>query len=161
MLNIRAAESKDRDAVWNIFSEIVPLGETYVYPPDTSREDALRIWLEAPQAAYVAERNARILGTYYLKTNQPGRGSHVCNAGYMVAQSAQGQGIGQAMCAHSLDEAKRLGYSAMQYNLVVSTNLAAVRLWQKMGFEIAGRLPKAFQHARFGLVEAYVMYRLL
>lgn len=161
MLTIRPAEAADREAIWEIFRGIVPRGETYVYSPETDREQALRIWLEAPRKTFVAEQAGRILGTYYLKANQPGRGAHVCNAGYMVREEARRQGIGAAMCDHSLEEARRLGYLAMQYNLVVSTNEAAVRLWKTKGFEIAGRLPKAFDHAQFGLVEAFIMYRLL
>ncbi|HSR34512.1 MAG TPA: GNAT family N-acetyltransferase, partial [Anaerolineae bacterium] len=123
--------------------------------------EALRLWIEAPRATYVAERDGEIVGTYYLKTNQPGLGSHVCNAGYMVRSEARGEGVGKAMCTHSLEEARRLGYKAMQYNLVAATNRGAVDLWRKMGFEIVGTLPKAFNHARLGLVDAHVMYRLL
>lgn len=161
MLHIRPVEPKDYDAVWAIFSAVVSEGTTYAYPPDTSREDALRLWIDAPRACYVAERAGTVLGTYYIKTNQPGLGSHVCNAGYMVDAAARGQGVGRALCAHSLEEARRMGYHAMQYNLVVSTNEGAIRLWESMGFEMVGTLPDAFRHAEQGYVDACVMYRLL
>lgn len=161
MLTIREVEPRDHDAVWQIFHEIVSRGTTYAYVPDTGKEEALRLWIEKSRVCYVAEREGQIVGTYYIKTNQPGRGSHVCNAGYMVGSGARGEGIGRAMCGHSLKEARRLGYEAMQFNLVVATNRTAIRLWKDMGFEIVGTLPKAFDHAEEGLVDAYVMYRML
>jgi ribosomal protein S18 acetylase RimI-like enzyme len=109
----------------------------------------------------VAEREGEILGTYYLKTNQAGGGAHVCNAGYMVAEAARGQGIARAMCVHSQDEARELGYLAMQFNFVVETNRGAIALWQSLGFETVGHLPRAFRHPQAGLVDARVMYKWL
>ena len=158
---IRPARREDHEAIWDIFHAVVSEGTTYAYAADTGRDEALALWVEKPRACYVAEREGQILGTYYLKANQPGRGSHVCNAGYMVRAAARGQGIGRAMCAHSLEEARRMGYEAMQYNLVVATNHGAIRLWKRMGFEIIGTLPKAFAHAEEGKVDAHVMYRRL
>jgi ribosomal protein S18 acetylase RimI-like enzyme len=79
----------------------------------------------------------------------------------MVAPAARRFGIGLAMGEHALAEARRLGYSAMQFNFVISTNETAVRLWKRLGFRIVGTLPGAFRHSRKGLVDAYVMFRLL
>jgi L-amino acid N-acyltransferase YncA len=158
---VRLAKGSDRDAIWAIFHEVVAAGDTYPYPPETGREEGLRLWLEVPRATYVAEVDGVVLGTYYIKSNQVGLGDHVCNCGYMVAGRARGQGLGRAMCKHSMDEARRLGYRAMQYNLVVATNEGAVALWQKMGFEIVGTLPGAFRHATLGLVDAHVMFKSL
>ena len=158
---IRPATPDDADAIWAIFHEVVSTGDTYAYAPDTPRDEALRRWVEIPRATYVAVVEDEVVGTYYLKPNQPGLGAHVCNAGYMVAGRARGRGLGRAMCTHSLSEARRLGYRAMQYNLVVATNEGAVRLWERMGFEVVGRLPEAFHHPERGFVDALVMYRLL
>ncbi len=158
---IRAAVSEDSEAIWSIFHEVVSAGDTYAYAPDTSRSEALRIWMEEPQSTLVAEGEGGVVGTYCLKPNQPGLGSHVCNAAYMVAGRVRGQGVGRTMCEHSLVEARRLGYRAMQYNLVVATNEGAIRLWERMGFTITGRSPEAFRHVRGGFVDAVVMYRLL
>jgi len=161
MLDIRSAERRDHDAVWTLFHDVVSNGTTYAYPSDMGKVEGLRLWMENPRACYVAEREGAIVGTYDLKDNQPGRGAHVCNAGYMVRADVRGQGIGQALCEHALEAARRLGYKAMQYNLVVATNEAAVHLWKKMGFDIVGTLPEAFDHAEKGLVDAHVMYRRL
>lgn len=119
------------------------------------------VWLNKPTATYVAELDGAVVGTYTIKPNQPGLGSHVCNCGYMVSAAARGKGIGAAMGEHSQVEAWRLGFLAMQFNLVVSTNEDAVRLWSRLGFEIVGTLPGAFHHSRLGFVDAYVMYKWL
>lgn len=161
MIKIRNAHEEDFDAVWQIFHQVTSSGDTYPFSPDTGRAEARQVWIDAPRATYVAEYDGTIAGTYYIKTNQPGLGSHVCNAGYMVRRHARGRGVGKAMCAHSLDEARRLGYKAMQYNLVVATNVGAVHLYREMGFEIVGTLPQAFNHIERGFVDAHVMYRLL
>ena len=161
MPTVRPATPQDRDAVWRIFRAVVAEGTTYAYPADLSRAAGLQRWMEAPRACYVAEQEGRVVGTYYLKDNQPGRGAHVCNAGYMVQAEARGQGIGRRMCEHSLTKARRFGYRAMQYNLVVATNEAAIHLWKQMGFAIVGTLPEAFDHPEQGLVDAYVMFRQL
>lgn len=160
-LTIRPVTWDDWDAVWAIFHEVVRTGDTYAYPPDTTRADALSTWIGAARGTYVAEADGRVLGTYYIKTNQPGQGDHVCNAGYMVGSHARGRGVGEAMCRHSLTEARRLGYDAMQYNLVVATNEGAIRLWKRMEFEEIGRLPGAFRHPERGRVDALVLYREL
>src|SRR5436305_13454050 len=115
----------------------------------------------SPSATYVALAEGQMVGTYYLKPNQPGLGSHVCNAGYMVKGQARGQGVGRAMGLHSSLEARQAGFRAMQFNLVVATNEGAIKLWQDLGFSIIGTLPRAFNHRRLGLVDALVMYQLL
>ena len=107
------------------------------------------------------ERDGELLGTYYMRANQQGGGSHVANCGYMTAPAASGQGVARAMCAHSLDHARVRGFRAMQFNFVVGTNERAVALWQSFGFAIVGRLAQAFDHPRLGLVDAVVMYRML
>jgi ribosomal protein S18 acetylase RimI-like enzyme len=124
----RKANNQDFDQIWPIFHEIVTTGDTYAYPTDISKEQALHVWLKVPRETYVFEDDGRILGTYYLKTNQPGLGCHVCNCGYMVLSAARGRGLATAMCEHSQEIAKELGYKAMQFNFVASTNEGAVRL---------------------------------
>jgi len=158
---IRKAVEADWDQIWPIVNEVFSRGDTYAYAPDTDKGQGHKIWMDSPTATYAAVEGETILGTYYIKPNQPGLGVHVCNAGYMVSVNARGKGIGRAMCAHSLREAVRLGFNAMQYNLVAVTNVYAVKLWQDMGFEIIGTLPKAFNHKSKGLVDAHVMYQLL
>jgi len=160
-MNIREAEKSDWDSIWPIFSEIVKAGETYAYECDTTKEQAEIIWLDIPRKTFVVEENGNILGTYYIKTNQVGSGSHVCNCGYMVSSNARGRGLATLMCEHSQKIAVELGYKAMQFNFVASSNEGAVRLWNKLGFETVGRLPKAFNHPKNGYVDALIMYKWL
>jgi len=159
MVEIREATAGDRDAIWDIFREVVTARDTYAFDPGMSRHDALGYWFQADTRTYVAESRGRILGTYILRPNQSGGGSHVANAAFMVAPDARGQGIGRAMAEHCLSEARLLGFRAMQFNFVVSTNDSAVRLWQKLGFNIVGTLPGAFHHPEKGYVDVYVMFR--
>lgn len=161
MIEIRLAKDKDWVQIWPIVREVFQSGTTYAYSPETNKEKAYEIWMNTPTATYLALSDGIVAGTYYIRPNQPELGSHVCNAGYMVSSSARGQGLGRALCAHSLQEAVRLGFKAMQYNLVVVTNRYAIKLWQDMGFEIVGTLPRAFNHKEMGLVDAHIMYRLL
>ena len=160
-IKIRSATTKDHDAIWKIFHEIVSAGDTYALDPKMSREEALAYWFRADTRTYVAEKNGRIVGTYILKPNQLGSGSHVANAAFMVASDAQGTGVGRTMAVHCLHEARQSGFRAMQFNYVISTNTPAIRLWQELGFEIVGTLPGAFRHPEKGFVDVYVMYRAL
>jgi L-amino acid N-acyltransferase YncA len=161
-MNIRRATDADCDAIWKILHEVVSDGDTYALDPNISHHDALAYWFAPGTHTYVAEQSAvEIGGTYILRPNQLGGGSHVANAGFMVSASARGQGIGRAMAEHCLSEARRLGFRAMQFNYVISTNTAAIALWRDLGFKIVGTLPDAFKHPAKGYVEVYVMYRSL
>ena len=162
MFKIRPFEEADWPATWHILEPVFRVGDTYPFSPDITEEEACDAWVKAPSATFVAvdERN-QVIGTYYLKPNQPALGSHVCNCGYVVAENARGRGVGSAMCEHSQREAIAQGFRAMQYNLVVSTNEGAVRLWKRHGFHLVGTLSNAFQHRRFGFVDAFIMYKQL
>jgi ribosomal protein S18 acetylase RimI-like enzyme len=158
---IRLATSNDHDAIWAILEPMIRAGETYTLPREMSREEALEYWFAPEKETFVWEENGAVLGTYFLKPNQQGGGSHVANCGYVTSAAAQSRGIARAMCLHSLERAKQCGFRAMQFNFVVSTNERAVKLWLSLGFEIVGRLPHAFEHPELGLVDALVMYRQL
>lgn len=161
-MNIRRFDKeKDAEAVWEILNLVVKGGDTLVFAPDSSKEKMLTYWSTDDKFAYVCEIENQIVGTFYIKANQPDLGSHVANAGYLVHPNQRGKGIAEMMCKFSLEEARCLGFKAMQFNIVISTNEVAVRLWQKCGFEIIGRIPKAFQHQKLGLVDAFVMYQWL
>lgn len=159
-MEIRRATDDDFAAMWPIFAEVAAAGDSYPHSMDVSYDEAFRYWLRPPRISYVAiDDRANLVGMYYLRPNQETLGAHVANAGYCVAAPRRGEGIGKAICHHSIAESRRLGYLAMQFNLVVSTNDRAIAVWKKCGFEIVGTLPKAFRHKEQGLVDAYVMYR--
>jgi ribosomal protein S18 acetylase RimI-like enzyme len=160
-LRIRSATKSDAPAIWSIIGPTIRAGETYALPRDMSERDALAYWLCADRETFVAEQDGRIVATYYIRPNQAGGGAHVANCGYMTAGESAGRGVARAMCLHSLDHARARGYRAIQFNFVVSTNERAVRLWRTLGFDIVGRLPRAFEHPAHGFVDALVMYRTL
>jgi L-amino acid N-acyltransferase YncA len=160
-LTIRRAHNDDFPKIWAILEEVIERGDTFAYAPDTTPEQGFTIWMETPVATYVAEREGVVLGSYVLRRNQPGRGSHVANAGYMVSSTYRGDGVGRAMCLHSLVEARALGCRTMQFNLVVSTNVRAVALWESCGFRTLCELPDAFLHKERGYVSALIMHRFL
>lgn len=155
-VGIRPVEPGDDAAVWAILEPVFRAGDSYTIDPDVSWEEALGYWLGPSHRVYLAGEG---LGTYYIRANQGGGGDHVCNCGYVTAAEARGKGVARAMLAHSLEEARRLGYRAMQYNFVVETNTRAIEIWARAGFETVGRLPGAFRHPEFGFVDALVMYK--
>lgn len=160
-LVIREIGAAEFDKVWLLFQSVIAGGDTYSYPPDMPFEEARDLWTAPPNRAFVAERDGRIVGGYRLSPNRAGLGDHVANGGYMVAADARGQGIASAMCEHSLEEARRAGFTAMQYNYVVASNTTAVKLWQRHGFAIVGTVPAAFRHATLGLTDIHIMHRAL
>lgn len=161
MIEIRKADDEDRAAVWQIIKTVIASGDTYVFLPDSSQEEMTAYWFSPEKHVYVAILDGEIVGTMWLKANQPGLGSHVGNAAYMVSANTKGKGIGRKMAEFSIEEARRLGYTAMQFNFVVKSNEAAVKLWQSVGFEIIGEIPDAFNHSKNGMTNAYIMYRKL
>lgn len=161
-MKIRKYQESDWSQVWPIIEKVFRAGETYAFSPEITEEKAHKVWIEMPQETYVATGNdGDILGTYYIKPNQPSLGSHVCNCGYIVSDSARGKGVASRMCEHSQQVAEEVDFRAMQYNLVVSTNDGAIRLWKKLGFQVIGILPKAFKSKSAGYVNALVMYKEL
>lgn len=160
-LTIRPSTPADADAQWGILEAVLAAGDTYAWPTHPTREQALALMHPPGGHTFVATDGDRVLGTYVLKANAQGPGDHVANCGYMVAPESRGRGVGEAMCRHSLDEARRLGFRAMQFNAVVSTNTGAIRVWQRCGFAIVGTVPGAFRHPAHGDVAIHVMHRTL
>lgn len=157
-INIKPTTYDEFDELWAIFQQVSHTGDTIVYGPNTSKDVFRKIWFDLNIRTYTAFCNGYIVGSYILQPNHPDLGSHIANASYIVAPKSQGHGVGRAMGEHSITQAKELGYLAMQFNMVVSTNQAALSLWQSLGFQLVGTVPKAFKHRTLGLVDGYVMY---
>ena len=161
MIAIREATEADWPDLWAMFQEVAGGGDVFAYDESTTESIARTLWFMPPSVPFVAQENQLLVGSYFVRPNQPGRGSHVANGGYMVLPEARGQGIASLLCEHSLNTARRLGFSAMQFNFVVASNTAALRVWDKHGFAVVGRIPQAFRHKELGFVDALVMYRVL
>jgi L-amino acid N-acyltransferase YncA len=159
--NIRPATPADHDAIWAIMEPVIREGASYPLDPKLDRAGAFLYWFAPDKQVFLAEADGQVLGTYYLKPNSTGLADHVANAGYMTLPEARGRGLAKAMAQDSFERAKRQGFRAMQFNLVVASNEVALRLWQKLGLQVVGRLPEAFRHKRLGYVDALVLYRTL
>lgn len=160
-MNIRLATVADWPSLWSIIREVIKTGDTYTLAPDSSEADARKYWIHDVLETWVGEEDGEIVGTYVLRANQRGLGSHVSNVGYMVRPGCRGRGIGWKLGEHSLEIARKRGFEAMQFNAVVSTNTRAVELWKRLGFSIIGTVPKGYRHQALGLVDLYIMHRFL
>jgi GNAT superfamily N-acetyltransferase len=140
---IRVATKEDAEGLWNILEPVIRKGGTYVFSLDKSKESMMGYWMGAEKTTFVVERGGELVGTFYLKSNQEGLGDHVCNAGFVVAPEAEGQGLGRWMGTIALEEAKVRGYLAMHFNFVL------------------GEIPEAYRHPQLGLVSALIFYKKL
>jgi GNAT superfamily N-acetyltransferase len=152
---------EDWPEIWPIFEEVVKGGDTFAFGPTTTFEEGRDLWMAPGHNVYVAQHQGVVLGSSFMRPNQPGLGGHVANAGFMVRRKQQRKGIGRALALHTMDEAQQAGYRAMQFNFVVSVNLRAVTLWKSLGFQVVGTIPKGFRHGTLGFVDVYIMHRFL
>jgi GNAT superfamily N-acetyltransferase len=157
------AETDWLTGIWPIFQEVIRGGDTLAFSPDSDEPAARALWmLPAPARVFVAVKDGAIVGSSFVKPNQPGLGGHVANAAFMVTSAASGHGVGRALGEHAIAWAREANFSAMQFNFVVSTNTRAIALWENLGFSIIGTIPQAFQHQGLGRrVDAFVMHRFL
>ncbi|HMA51681.1 MAG TPA: GNAT family N-acetyltransferase [Magnetospirillaceae bacterium] len=158
---IRPYHPSDASALWQVIGPAIRGGETYALPRDMAEADALSWWAAGDHQAFVHERGGEVLGSYFIRPNQLGGGSHVANAGYATRPDARGQGIARAMCDHSQEQAVAQGFRLMQFNFVIASNVGAVTLWERCGFSIAGTVPEAFAHPRLGYVDIHIMVKRL
>ncbi|WDD99298.1 GNAT family N-acetyltransferase [Thalassomonas actiniarum] len=160
-VQINETTRSDFEAFWPVFKEVVQAQETYAFDPDIEFESAYNLWCLSPEKSYVIKEKGLILGSYYIKPNASGPGKHISNCGYMVAAKSRGKGVARKLCLHSQQVAIELGYTAMQFNSVVSSNEVAVQLWKKLGYKIIGTIPNAYKHRRLGFVDSFIMHKQL
>lgn len=109
-ISIRPFQPTDWSALWPILQATIAAGDTFAFARDAAEASVFDAWIQVPAAAFVACDDAgRLLGSYFIKTNQPGGGAHVSNCGYVVAHAARGQGLARLMCEHSQTTAVALG----------------------------------------------------
>ncbi|MEJ2765345.1 GNAT family N-acetyltransferase [Photobacterium sp. MCCC 1A19761] len=158
---IREMTKEDFAAFWPCFESVIKAQETYAFDPEMDFEEAYQLWCATPLKAFVFAEGGQVLGSYYIRANGMGPSNHICNCGYMVTKAARGKGIARQLCEHSQQIAIELGFEAMQFNSVVSTNAVAVKLWQTLGYQIIGTIPRAYRHKRLGYVDSYIMHKQL
>ena len=109
----------------------------------------------------VLEDDGIVLGSAKMGPNRPARGDHIGTASFMVAPEARGRGVGRALAEYVVQWHRDQGYRGIQFNAVVETNVAAVRLWQDLGFEIIGTVPGRLPVRQHGYVGLHVMFLAL
>jgi GNAT superfamily N-acetyltransferase len=141
-VDVKLATVDDYDELFVAFSRIVSAGEGFPQSPPLTRKEFDDYWVAHSSAVHVAKFGSYLIGAYYIKPNFVGRAAHIANAGYFVLAAYRGTGVGRALVEHSMLEARRLGFDAMQFNLVFESN--PVRpLYKSLGFSEVGRIPKA------------------
>lgn len=161
IVHISEITKSDFKLFWPVFKEVVVAEETYAFDSKIDIESAYDLWCLSTLKTYIVKENNLILGSYFIKPNAAGPSSHICNCGYMVNPESRGKGIAGKLCLHSQEIAIKLGFTAMQFNSVVSTNEVAINLWKKLGFRIVGTIPNAYKHKRFGFVDSFIMHKQL
>lgn len=161
VITISPASKNTFDDIWPFFKAVISSGDTFVFPPDMGKEAAEAYWMSSEHSVFVATVESKVVGTYIIKANHMGLGSHIANASYMVDPNCHGQGVGKSLGAHSLNTAREMGFRGIQFNIVISTNAAAVSLWKKLGFNIIGTTPNGYRHKTLGFVDTYIMYQAL
>ena len=156
-LVIRPATEADWPAIHPIFTAVVAAGRTYAYAEELSAAEARDLWMGQGRVV-VAVRGGTVVGTATMGRNRPGRGAHIATASFMVGPQAQGRGVGRALGEHTIDWARSEGFRGIQFNAVVESNEAAVRLWRSLGFVVVGTVPGAFRHPDLGYVGLHVMF---
>jgi L-amino acid N-acyltransferase YncA len=161
-VEIRRFTEADWPGVWTIVHAVIEGGDTYDYAPGATEAQGRAIWVHPePAETWVAVEDGEVLGTYRVEANRGGLGDHVANGSYMVSEAARGRGLGRALGEHSIQRARELGFGAMQFNAVVSTNTRALGLWRSLGFIIVGTIPNGFRHRHRGLVDFHIMHRFI
>jgi len=161
IVQISETTKNDFELFWPVFKNVVIAQETYAFDPDIDFETAYDLWCLSAQKSYVIKESDVVLGSYYIRPNASGPSSHIANCGYMVSPMSRGKGIARKLCLHSQEIAIELGYTAMQFNSVVSTNEIAINLWKKLGYNIIGIIPNAYNHKKLGLVDSFIMHKQL
>ncbi|WP_426241821.1 GNAT family N-acetyltransferase [Nocardioides sp. LHG3406-4] len=158
-MTIRPATEADWSQIHPFFAAIVDEGETYAFPTDLTSDQARDLWMERPPGlTVVLEEDGVVLGSAKMGPNRPANGDHVGTASFMVSPAARGRGVGRRLGEYVVQWHRDQGFRGIQFNAVVETNLAAVHLWQQLGFEIVGTVPGAFRSPAHGYVGLHVMY---
>lgn len=152
---------KDEENLYEIFREVVDSGSQFPYECNSFEEFHRQFFTPQGQVYVCHSLDGEVVGGFYLKANFSGRSNHIANAAYMMRSTYRGKGVGSLLVKASLHLAKDLGLQAMQFNMVLSQNALAVKLYEKLGFNIVGIIPQAVRNPDGSYQDGYVMHRKL
>jgi ribosomal protein S18 acetylase RimI-like enzyme len=160
-VHIRSASASDTQPMWTILREVAEAGDTIPTCASANKASMVTEWLSEESKAFMAVEAEAVVGMYKLGANQPDLGGHVATATFMVAVSHRRSGVGTGLIEHCLRQAIAAGFESIQFNFVVSSNVTALSLYKKLGFSVAGTLPRAFRHSTLGFIDAHVLFKAL
>jgi DNA-binding MarR family transcriptional regulator/ribosomal protein S18 acetylase RimI-like enzyme len=152
---------KDEGALYEIFREVVDSGSQFSYECSSIEEFHRQFFIPKGQVYVCHSLVGKVIGGFYLRANFFGRSSHIANAAYMIHNTYRGKGLGSLLIKASLHLAKDLGFQGMQFNMVLSQNILAVKLYERLGFSIVGIIPQAVRNPSGNYQDGYVMHRKL
>lgn len=132
-------------AMKKIWNEVVAEGAAFPQENELTYEEA-EVFFGSQTYCGVAEENGRVYGLYILHPNNVGRCGHICNASYAVSSDVRGKGVGRLLVSDCIVRAKQCGFGILQFNAVVKSNVAALALYEKLGFTRLGVIPKGFRN---------------
>lgn len=143
-LVVAPATPADHGEIFAIWSKVAAEPGVFPRKPPVTESEFRGAWLQGMTTVVAARAGGRLAGSYFLRPAYPGLAGHIANAGYIVAPDLRGRGVGTALAEHSFGEARRNGFDAMLYQLVIESNPSR-RLWERLGFEQVGRIPEAVE----------------
>lgn len=141
---IRQYEYKDIKDMIRIWNEVVEAGIAFPQEEFLTEETGSSFFASQSYTA-VAEIDGKVKGLYILHPNNVGRCGHICNASYAVSSDARGKHIGEQLVTDCLKMGRELGFKVLQFNAVVESNIHARHLYERLGFQQLGTIPRGFR----------------
>lgn len=141
---LREFTRSDMDEMLLIWNEIVEEGIAFPQEETLELNEGIEFFSSQTYAG-VAEVDGKIAGLYILHPNNVGRCGHIANASYAVSSEYRGMHIGEKLVLDSMREAKKSGFSILQFNAVVEGNAPARHLYERLGFKQLGVIPNGFR----------------
>lgn len=144
--SVREYNESDLEDMIRIWNEVVEDGIAFPQEELLNKDTGRAFFAEQTYCGVAqAEETGKVYGLYILHPNNIGRCGHICNASYAVSRDSRGLHIGEKLVADCLAQGKDHGFTVMQFNAVVATNVHARHLYERLGFVQLGTIPKGFR----------------
>ena len=143
---IRKYEEKDLSAMLGIWNEIVEAGNAFPQEELLNSDSGAEFFASQTYTGVAEDTvTGKIYGLYILHPNNIGRCGHICNASYAVRSDSRGLHIGEKLVLDCMEQGRVHGFTVLQFNAVVATNVHARHLYERLGFTQLGTIPKGFR----------------